>query len=131
MRKLLIIFVLATAPFAGFGQYLWDFGGHVGASNYLGEMGGKANTRKDFVTDMKLSKTQFTLGAFGRYKVNEYVSLKLGADWVRIGGDDYLSTNPGRAGRNLDKRPSWRVWPPRQRSGSSPADRQPTRPPRY
>jgi hypothetical protein len=101
MRKLLFIFVLATAPFVGFGQYLWDFGGHVGASNYLGEMGGKAGTRKDFVADMKLSKTQFTFGAFGRYKVNPILAVKLAADWTRIGGADYLSSNPGRVGRNL------------------------------
>ena len=104
MRKLLILLILAIAPFVGFGQYLWDFGGHVGASNYLGEMGGKQGTRKDFVADMKLSKTQFTMGAFARYKVNPFLSLKLGADWVRIGGADYLSTNPGRAGRNLSFR---------------------------
>lgn len=104
MRKLLVIFTLSTIPFAGFGQYLWDFGGHVGASNYLGEMGGKSETRKDFISDIKLSKTQFALGAFARYKVNPIVSVKLGLDWDRIAGADYLSTNPGRMGRNLSFR---------------------------
>jgi hypothetical protein len=53
---------------------------------------------------MKLSKTATTLGAFGRYKVNNFVSAKLAADWVRIGGADNLSTNRARAGRNLSFR---------------------------
>lgn len=102
-----IVFILALFLFASvdlFSQYLWDFGGHLGASNYLGEMGGKADKRKDFIMDMKLSKTQFTLGAFARYKVNPLLRLKLGGNWVRIEGADNASTNPGRRGRNLSFR---------------------------
>ncbi|MFL5763761.1 MAG: DUF6089 family protein [Bacteroidia bacterium] len=104
MRKILIVLSLTLIPFIGSSQYLWDFGGHAGASNYLGEMGGKAETRKDFIADIKLSKTQPTFGAFARYKLNPIVSLKLGLNWNRICGADYLSTNPGRAGRNLSFR---------------------------
>jgi Domain of unknown function (DUF6089) len=104
MRKVLIILLFSIFPMIGFSQYLWDFGGHLGASNYLGDMGGKAKTRRDFVVDMKLSKTQFALGAFARYKINPIVSAKLAANWSRIAGADYLSTNPGRAGRNLSFR---------------------------
>lgn len=103
MRKILIIFLL-SAPIFGYSQYLWDFGIHAGGSNYLGEMGGKAETRKDFIADIKLSKTQFAVGGFARYKVNPIVSAKLGLNWNRIAGADYLSTNPGRAGRNLSFR---------------------------
>lgn len=105
MKKIALIsaiFLLTSVQ--GFSQYLWDFGGHVGASNYLGEMGGKAGKRRDFVMDMKLSKTQFTMGAFARYKVNQMLRLKLGGNWVRIEGADNTSTNPGRMGRNLSFR---------------------------
>ena len=35
-------------------QYNWDIGVHVGGANYLGEMGGKEQTRRDFIWDMKL-----------------------------------------------------------------------------
>lgn len=104
MRKLLIIFLFSSVPFFGYSQYLWDFGGHVGASNYLGEMGGKAGTRKDFVADMKLSKTKFTVGGFARYKFTPYIAAKAGLNWVRIAGADNTSTNRGRAGRNLSFR---------------------------
>lgn len=104
MRKLLFAVLFSSLSNFGFGQYLWDFGVHAGASNYLGEMGGKAGTRKDFIADIKLSKTQFAAGGFARYKITPLVSAKLGLNWARIAGADYLSTNPGRAGRNLSFR---------------------------
>lgn len=104
MRKIVILFLLSVFPILSYSQYLWDFGVHAGASNYLGEMGGKSDKRKDFIADLKLSKTQFCVGGFARYKVNPIMSAKLGLNWNRICGADYLSTNPGRAGRNLSFR---------------------------
>lgn len=101
MRKILFFAVLFITPLVGFSQYAWDFGGHLGASNYLGEMGGNEKTRRDFISDMKLSKTEFATGGFARYKFHPLVSAKLGFNWVRIEGADYLSSNPGRRGRNL------------------------------
>jgi hypothetical protein len=101
MRKRLLTLLILSLPALGFSQYLWDVGGHLGASNYLGEMGGKDETRKDFISDIKLAKTQFTLGAFGRYKFTPLISAKIAGNWVRIEGADYLSTNRGRRGRNL------------------------------
>jgi hypothetical protein len=104
MRKIIIISFISFLSSTGYGQYLWDFGVHAGASNYLGEIGGKSDTRKDFISDIKLSETQFTVGGFARYKFNPIISGKLGLNWNRIAGADYLSTNPGRAGRNLSFR---------------------------
>jgi hypothetical protein len=102
MRKLLLSLIVTTITVSlAKAQYNWDFGVHAGASNYLGEMGGKADTRKDFVMDIKMSKTQFTGGAFARYKFTPLISAKLGLNYVRIEGADNTSTNPGRAGRNL------------------------------
>jgi hypothetical protein len=102
MRKLLVIVIISiSTPIIGVSQYLWDVGGHVGASNYLGEMGGKEKTRRNFLPDLKISKTQFALGGFARYKFGPLISTKLGLNWVRIEGADNASTNPGRAGRNL------------------------------
>lgn len=101
MRKLLLLACTLALPLLSEAQYLWDFGGQAGASNYLGEMGGKEKTRRDFVADMKLSKTEFTLGGFARYKLNPLISTQLAVNWVRIEGADYKSSNPGRVGRNL------------------------------
>src|ERR1035437_2122865 len=105
MRKIFFILVIGSLlPSACFSQYCWDFGGHIGGSNYLGEIGGKAGTRRNFISDIKLSKTQFAVGGFARYKFTPLISAKLGLNWSRIAGDDKLSTNPGRAGRNLSFR---------------------------
>ncbi|GIV45050.1 MAG: hypothetical protein KatS3mg035_2173 [Bacteroidia bacterium] len=87
-------------------QWLWDFGGGIGASNYLGDIGGKDKTRRDFVYDMKLAKTKYNFGAFARYKFMPDVSLKIAFDYIRIEGDDKLTTNPARHYRNLNFRNS-------------------------
>jgi hypothetical protein len=51
---------------------------------------------------MKLAKTRWNGGAFVRYKWRPKLSLKLAFDYVRIEGDDKLSTNPGRYYRNFN-----------------------------
>ncbi|HTL80543.1 MAG TPA: DUF6089 family protein [Bacteroidia bacterium] len=85
-------------------QYLWDAGVHIGASNYLGDMGGNELTRRDFVADMKMAETKMSAGGFARYKINRNFSGIADLNWVRIAGDDKLSSNPGRNGRNLNFR---------------------------
>jgi hypothetical protein len=101
MKKglLLIFFGLSLGLNA---QWLWDYGGSIGATNYLGDIGGKEKTRRDFVSDMKLSKTRWNAGMFARYKWRQNVSFKFGFDYLRIEGDDKLSTNPGRHYRNFN-----------------------------
>jgi len=82
-------------------QYRWDFGVNLGASNYLGEIGGEEETRRDFVFDMKLNRTQLTVGGFARYKFNPQLSANVGINYGRIKGNDYNSKNPARVARNL------------------------------
>lgn len=81
--------------------YKFDVGGHLGVSNYLGEMGGKEQTRRDFIWDMKLNQTRWSIGGFARYKLNDFISVRADLAYCRIQGDDALSTNRGRRGRNL------------------------------
>lgn len=54
--------------------------------------------------DMKLSQTRWVFGGFGRYKMSELIGLRAGLNYGRIQGDDKLSENPGRNGRNLNFR---------------------------
>lgn len=89
---------------SSYAQYAYDFGIHAGASNYLGEIGGKEGNRRNFIYDLKLSKTQFTVGGFARYKILPMVAVKVGLNWVRLEAADNKSTNPGRVGRNLSFR---------------------------
>ena len=72
-------------------QYAWDVGIHVGGANYLGEMGGKDQPRRDFVWDMKLSQTRWAIGGFARRKINRLISVNTGLMYMRIQGADALT----------------------------------------
>lgn len=115
MRSKLLIAALAFAaaylmPRTARAQYSWDVGVHVGASNYLGEMGGKEKPRRDFIWDMKLSQTRWAFGVFGRRKINRLLSVNSGILYLRIQGADIHSTNPARVGRNLNFRNDLIEW---------------------
>jgi hypothetical protein len=103
LRRILLVFTVLAAM-NGRAQWLWDYGGMVGASNYLGDIGGKEKTRRDFVADMKLAKTRWNVGGFVRYKWRPRLSLKLAVDYIRLEGNDALSSNPGRRYRNFNFR---------------------------
>jgi hypothetical protein len=104
MKKIYIALFLSLFTLSMQSQWLWDYGVAIGASNYLGDIGGKEGTRKDFIADMKLSKTRYNFGGFIRYKWRPKLSLKLALDYLRIEGDDKLSANPGRKYRNFNFR---------------------------
>jgi Domain of unknown function (DUF6089) len=92
----LLIVLTSTA------QYDWDYGGAVGASNYLGDIGGKENPRRDFVADMKMAKTRFDISAFARYRYRKQVYFKGELSFIRIAGDDALTTYAPRRYRNFN-----------------------------
>src|ERR1041385_159624 len=104
MKKLILSLFLIFCFSTSFSQWLWDYGLSGGVSNYLGDIGGKEKPRRDFVADLKLAKTRWNVGAFARYKWRPKISLKLAFDYLRIEGDDKLSTNIGRHYRNLNFR---------------------------
>ncbi|MBL8000635.1 MAG: outer membrane beta-barrel protein [Flavobacteriales bacterium] len=103
-KSILFLAVAAGATAELRAQYNWDVGLHLGGANYLGEMGGKEQTRRDFIWDMKLSQTRWAVGPFARYKINRQLSVNTGLLYMRIQGADALSTNPQRVGRNLNFR---------------------------
>jgi len=85
-------------------QYNTDFGISIGASNYLGDIGGDILTRRDFVADMKVNQTRSTAGFFVRQRINSRLSIKSNLVWARISGADSYSSNPARNTRNLSFR---------------------------
>jgi hypothetical protein len=106
MKKLTYLLIGLICPLFFLAQYRWDIGGGIGLANYLGDIGGKENTRKDFVADMKLAKTRININTFGRMRIYAVrgLSLKTEFNYVMIEGSDRLCTNPGRMYRNLDFR---------------------------
>ena len=82
-NTLVLVFVLFSTTVLK-SQWLWDYGVTVGVSNYLGDIGGKEKTRRDFVADVKMAKTRWNGGAFLRYKVKPKVSVKLAFDYLAL-----------------------------------------------
>lgn len=103
LKKSLLVLGLITG-FTASAQFNFDIGFSVGASNYLGDIGGNIMTRRDFVADMKLVQTKPTVGMFARYKLGPWFSVKSTLAWARIAGDDKLTANPARNARNLNFR---------------------------
>jgi len=102
MRKLFFISFFIASSLGGYSQYLTDYGFSVGASNYLGDIGGGDGTRRDFVLDMKFNATRWNLGGFYRYRVSPKIGVKATLNYIRLSGDDANTTNPARRGRNLN-----------------------------
>ena len=104
MKNIFILTFILGFSLISKAQWRLDYGLSVGVSNYLGDIGGKEKTRRDFVADMKMAKTRWNFGGFVRYKIKPKLSLKLALDYLRIEGDDKLSSNPARNTRNLNFR---------------------------
>ena len=104
VNKLLSICLLVFCLSAAKAQYLWDFGATMGAANYLGDIGGKDGEGKKFVSDMQLSETRWNFGGFARYRWKQKTSIRLALDYIRLEGDDKLTTNPARKFRNFNFR---------------------------
>ncbi len=109
LTKLIRTFFLTFICLTGFSLYAqkgykWEYGFIAGASNYLGEIGGREQTARPFIYDMKLAKTRWNPGVYGRYKFHPNLSTRLAVNYMRVEGDDKLSINPGRKYRNLSFR---------------------------
>lgn len=101
LRKLLFVIIILSSSLS-YGQYLTDYGFSVGASNYLGDIGGGEGTRRDFVMDMKFNATRWNLGGFYRYRISPKFGIKGTLNYIRLSGDDANTTNPPRRARNLN-----------------------------
>lgn len=105
MRKGILYILLSIICSTGFSQYYkYDVGVGLGASNYLGEMGGIDEPRQDFIWDLKPSETRWSVSAFVRDRFSPIFAGKLQFNYLRISGADSLSTYGPRRGRNLSFR---------------------------
>ncbi len=104
MKNIFILTFILAFSLISKAQWRLEYGVAVGVSNYLGDIGGKEKTRRDFVADVKMAKTRWNMGGFIRYKIKPKLSIKVALDYLRIEGDDKASTNPARVARNLNFR---------------------------
>ncbi len=108
MTRLLLIGFALVFTLTSDAQYNWEYGIMVGGANYLGDIGGQEQTRRDFVWDMHLHKTNIALGAYGRYKFSKRMAVLANLNYSHLSTSDWESTNPARVARNLNFRN--RVW---------------------
>jgi hypothetical protein len=103
MKKIFLLLLL-FASITGWSQYQWDYGLKLGAANYLGDIGGKEQQRRDLFWDMHLGQTRYAVGAFGRYKFSKRFALSAGVDHLLIQDADQFTTYIPRRARNLNFR---------------------------
>jgi len=90
MFKKVCLLILTIIPCFLMAQYT-EIGLMAGTSNYQGDLS-PANLRTSF------GRTHASFGAFGRYNMNNYFSVKLGLTYGTISGDDADNNRS----RNLD-----------------------------
>lgn len=100
-KKYILFLILPFIAISAYSQYYLDYGLKLGASNYLGDIGGKEKQRRDFIADLRLQQTNFVVGGFFRYRFIPQLASNTQLLWVRISGKDSYSLNPYRVGRNL------------------------------
>ena len=104
MKRLLYLLLLTTLTLSADAQYKLEYGLMVGGANYLGDIGGKEQTRRDFVWDMHLNQTNIAIGAYTRYKISKRLAVFGAFNYLQINDADSESTNPARRARNLNFR---------------------------
>jgi hypothetical protein len=102
--KVFLSALLLSSPIVAQRGYKLEFGGNTGVSNYLGEIGGKQKNGRPFLLDLKFEKTRWNLGGYVRYKFHPQFAFKGSVNYLRIEGNDALSSNIGRRYRNLSFR---------------------------
>lgn len=79
-----------------------EFGLGIGATNFLGELGGANQEGTDYLRDFEFSMTRPTVQLDYRFTFNPNLHVKLNLIWGQISGDDALTTETFRHNRNLN-----------------------------
>lgn len=111
VRKLLLIAVVCAIGASVKAQYfnsykLWQQTRNeiqigVGPSNYLGELGGANQVGRDFIQDLEVSQSKFSIGFLHRYFLTNASSVAYGFHFGSIAGNDNLTAERFRNNRNI------------------------------
>lgn len=105
MNKRILIILLLVIPVMVSAQrrnrYKYEYVMGVGASNFLGELGGANQVGTNMLKDLEFSATRPSVMFGLRYKNSRYIGYKGGLYVGMVDGDDKLTTEPFRHNRNL------------------------------
>lgn len=96
-----LFFVLGVDAQTRWKRYRWEAMGGIGATNFLGELGGADQIGTDYFKDLELATTRPSLFGGLRYKITPQTAVKATLSWGMVAGDDALTTEIHRSNRNL------------------------------
>jgi hypothetical protein len=102
-----IIICLLALPLLSLGQgnrwkrFRYELVGGIGATNFLGDLGGANQVGTDFYRDLEIKLTRPALNVGMRYKITPQTSVKAGLTWGAVAGDDALTKDLYRSQRSL------------------------------
>lgn len=108
MKRLLLVLFCVASALDGYSQ-AWRYVRHevqfgVGASNFLGDLGGSKGIGTHGIKDLKVKPTRPTLQAGYKFMITPAMSVRGTAIWGYLSGDDALTKNAIRNNRNLSFR---------------------------
>ena len=80
-------------------RYEWVTG--IGATQFLGDVGGRNQIGSDWFFDMDAASTRYIANIGFRYAISQYVFVKTGFSFGEVSGDDRYTQEPFRNNRNL------------------------------
>jgi len=83
-------------------RYRYEVVMGVGATNFLGELGGANKEGTNFLKDFEFTMTRPALNLGLRYKILDKLSTKVGLTYGRLRGDDATTEEIHRQNRNLN-----------------------------
>lgn len=99
---LLLVLGLNGAQAQGWQFLRQEVGIGIGATNFLGELGGANDIGTDFLKDLEFTMTRPTVQLYYRYTFNPNIHARASISWAILSGDDALTTNLHRNNRNLN-----------------------------
>ena len=108
MKKLLFLSILIQFALTGQSQ-AWRYVRHevqfgVGASNFLGDLGGSKGIGTHGIKDLRIKPTRPTLTAGYKFMITPAMSVRAVVIWGYLSGDDAHTKNVIRNNRNLSFR---------------------------
>lgn len=105
MKKALILVLVACIPLIGLAQrwksLRYDMIYGVGATNFLGDLGGSNAIATHVLKDLNFGSTRPALMFGIRYRLNEYMAVRSNICLGRVSGSDTKTTEIFRQNRNL------------------------------
>lgn len=112
IRKLILLLAIFSISIAGYSQYYNSGSGYwkqkrssigfgIGATNFLGELGGRDQVGTDFLNDFEFSQTRPSVYINFRYQLNSFLFAKANFLYGILAGNDNTTEETFRMNRNL------------------------------